>query len=106
MMTGGYINRTQWTEKSLRIPDRASCATLVGLTFLLIFTLVRETQPKNFSWCPCWSESLLLTPPNLTEAWLSLLGHVTMLICVYYSDSTELNCWYICEVFASGSNYH
>jgi hypothetical protein len=40
-------------------------------------------------WHLCWYESLL--PARLHEA-------------CYYPDSTELDCWYICEVFVSRSS--
>ena len=56
----------------------------------------RDTA-ENFSWGSCWF--LLLTGAE-AEAWLSLLGHVTTVA----KDSTELDCWYIREMFVSGSS--
>jgi len=49
----------------------ASCATLVGLESLLIFTSLREALQ---SVCSCW---FLLLTQSKGEAWLSLLGRAT-----------------------------
>ena len=72
------INRTLRTvmEPELGLlTDRATCATLVGLTSSL-----RGTA-ENFSWRP--SRSLLLTYAK-AEAGLSLLGESFLLSCVVY----------------------
>ena len=64
----------------------------MGLESLLIFVSLRETQLRNFSWCP--SGSLLLTGAE-AEAWLSLLGPVT----VAANHFSELDCLCIREMF-------
>jgi hypothetical protein len=53
--------------------------------------LERGTK-ENFSWSPSWFWSLLLTP-DLAEAWLSFLDHVTAAEFLV-PDTTELGSWY------------
>jgi hypothetical protein len=49
---------------------------------------VEKGMTENFSWCPGWSWSLLLTPADSVEAWLFLLGHADFCLLIL----TLLNC--------------
>jgi hypothetical protein len=67
------INRTPQSDRDRAwLAGTASCAVLMGLSFPLIFTSLREAQPRT--WCSC--RSLLLAQAE-AEAWLSLLGPIT-----------------------------
>jgi hypothetical protein len=46
---------------------------------------------ENFSWCPCWSWSLLLTCANSAKAWLFLLGHAITAMPFLFAVLTLLN---------------
>ena len=91
MMFGGSTKRFHWLWGSwARLSYRASCTMLVGLSSLLIFDCLRKAQlrtpgiPLGPSWWLC---------PQL-------------LIHVCYANTCKLDCWYIHEVFVSGSSCH
>jgi hypothetical protein len=78
-MFGDYTyrdNTPQSGRKRAWLSVTASCATLLDLESLLILASPRDTA-ENFSWCP--SRFFLLTQAK-AEAWLSFLGHVTLLL--------------------------
>ena len=65
---------------------------------------------REYKWDPtdqaCWerhSLDLLVTPllAQIPPAWLFLLGHAIRC----NPGTTELDCWCVCEVFASGSSW-
>lgn len=69
-MFGGSLNRTQWTIM------RSFIASFATLHWSHVFT--ERGIGERFSWHPWWwSWSLLLTPADLEEIWLSLLGCAT-----------------------------
>jgi hypothetical protein len=83
-----------------RLAYRASCAMLVGLASSLIFTSLREIQPRTsgVSLGPsCWLE---LRPRPGCLCWIV----PQLLICVCYSNATKLVWWCIHEVLVSGSS--
>ena len=90
------INRTWWSDGDRAwLAGTASYSMLVGLLSPLIFASLRETQLRTSPGEPadpacCWLSE--------AEAWLSLLGSVR----AADPNSPELDCWCICEVFASG----
>ena len=71
-MFGGSINRTQLTVTEAWLACLASFATLLGLGSSLIFTSLREAQPRT--------SPGITSPANachLAEAWLFLLSCAT-----------------------------
>ena len=94
-MFGESINRTQWMVKL------ACVASFTMLYWSCVFILadlhfIERGMAENFSRHPGWSWSLQLTC-NLAESWLFLLDHTTAadLCCVWYPDTTELDCWHL-----------
>lgn len=71
MMFRGSKNRIQWTVTA------ACIVSFALLCWSCVFIFTERGTAENFSWCPHWSWSLLLTRANLVEAWLFLLDFAT-----------------------------
>jgi hypothetical protein len=112
MIFRGSINRTRRTvveaELGLLIGLAAkhlwvSCMLVSRLHWSLLHW---EEQLKTFPGVPVVPVLPFVLTRAEAEAWLSLLGRVPLMIRVCYPHSTKEDCWYICEVFASGSRCH
>ena len=88
----------EWLELAWQ-DCRTSCEMLVGLESSLIILLCWERHCQDLSMFFLLTMIYLLTCAE-AEAWLFLL------IFICYTYSTELDCWYIHEVFVSGLNCH
>ena len=95
---GRSINRTQWTVMG------GLCIYLCNASWSGVFAylhFIERGTAENFSWYPCWSWSLLLTPAHLAEAWLSLLGPTTAadscLLSQHYWTELLVYSWSVCK---------
>ena len=94
---GGRTSRTQQTVTEAWLACTASFAMLLVLTSLLIFTSLREAQERT-------SPGLIAPAVSSRFGWCLAVSarscHCYWFVCC--PNTTELDCWYIGEVFASG----